>query len=131
MRDADVLLHAAVSEGFCNAVMEAQAMELPVVCTDAGGLPENVADGESGFVVPRRDPAALSAKLEELARDFELRRRMGKAGRRRVLEKFQLSDQLDRFERLYEQVLEGARPSARPAERVEEPMTAVGGGTGS
>ena len=53
---ADVFLHAAVSEGFCNAVIEAQAMMLPVVCSDAGGLSENVVDGETGFVVPRRDP---------------------------------------------------------------------------
>ena len=42
---------AAVSEGFCNAVLEAQAMKLPVVCTDADGLPENVQDGTTGLVV--------------------------------------------------------------------------------
>ncbi len=127
MRRADVLLHAAVSEGFSNAVMEAQAMEVPVVCTNAGGLVENVADGETGFVVPRRDPAALAEKLEVLARDPDLRRRMGKAGRRRVLEKFQLSDQLDRFERFYEQVL-GRAPSVsvRP-EHDREPVEAAGG----
>src|SRR5262249_57501573 len=53
---ADVVLHSAVSEGFCNAVVEAQAAGLPVVSTDAGGLPENVADGETGFVLPPRHP---------------------------------------------------------------------------
>ncbi len=55
MQKADVLLHAAVSEGFCNAVLEAQAMKLPVVCTDADGLPENVENGVTGIVVARRD----------------------------------------------------------------------------
>jgi colanic acid/amylovoran biosynthesis glycosyltransferase len=101
MQVADLSLHAAVSEGFCNAVIEAQAMELPVVCTDADGLRENVADGETGFVVERRNPAGLAAKIETLARDPGLRQRMGEAGRRRVLARFQLPDQLDRLERFY------------------------------
>ncbi|MDQ4068661.1 MAG: glycosyltransferase, partial [Actinomycetota bacterium] len=55
---ADVFLHNAVSEGFCVAALEAQATGLPVVCTDADGLPENVAHGETGIVVRRRDAAA-------------------------------------------------------------------------
>jgi colanic acid/amylovoran biosynthesis glycosyltransferase len=102
---ADVFLHAAVSEGFCNAVIEAQAMALPVVCSDAGGLPENVADGETGFVVPRRDPQALAEKLALLAGDPDLRRRMGMAGRERVLRCFRLEDQISAFERLYRELL--------------------------
>ncbi len=113
---ADVFLHAAVSEGFSNAVMEAQAMEVPVVCADAGGLAENVEDRITGFVVPRRNPEALAEKLEVVARDPDLRRRMGLAGRRRVLEKFRLEDQLDRFESFYGDVLERA---AAPAGAVE------------
>jgi colanic acid/amylovoran biosynthesis glycosyltransferase len=112
---ADVLLHAAVSEGFCNAVMEAQAMELPVVCTDADGLPENVADGETGFVVPRRDAWALASKLALVAGDPALRRRLGDAGRRRVLQRFRRGDQLDAFERFYRDVL--VTPESAPAGR--------------
>ena len=120
MQDADVLLHAATSEGFSNAVMEAQAMELPVVCSDADGLGENVADGETGFVVSRRDFAAMADRLERLARDPGLRRRMGQAGRRRVLEKFRLDDQIDRFENLYHRVLGTASPPAPPVAAEEE-----------
>ena len=112
MRAADVFLQASDSEGFCNAVVEAQAMGLPVVCSDAGGLPENVADGESGFVVPRRDPGALAGKLAVLARDPALRRRMGQAGRQRVVAHFQIQDQVSRFDHLYHGVL---KPS--PARR--------------
>ena len=74
---------AAVSEGFCNAVLEAQSMGLPVVCSDADGLAQNVANGETGLVVRRRDPQALAEKLLLLCRDPELRKRMGQAGRRR------------------------------------------------
>jgi colanic acid/amylovoran biosynthesis glycosyltransferase len=99
---ADVFLHAAVSEGFCNAVMEAQAMQLPVVCTDAGGLPENVIDDETGFVVPRRNPQALAEKLNLLAHAPSLRERMGQAGRERVQTHFRLEDQIAAFERFYQ-----------------------------
>lgn len=105
MRWADVFLHAAVSEGFCNAVLEAQAMQLPVVCSDAGGLPENVVDGKTGFVVPRRDPQALAERLVRLAKDPALRRRMGRAGRKRVLQHFGVADQVEAFAHLYETVL--------------------------
>ena len=103
---ADVFLHAAVSEGFCNAVLEAQAMGLPVVCTDAGGLPENVAHGETGFVAPRRNPAALAEKLALLAKEPHRRREMGQAGRQRVLTHFQIADQISAFDRLYRMVLD-------------------------
>jgi colanic acid/amylovoran biosynthesis glycosyltransferase len=98
---ADVFVHAAVSEGFCNAVMEAQAMRTPVVSSDADGLRENVQDGVTGFVVGRRDPIAMADRLEELARDPKLRDSMGTAGRERVSTRFQPSDQLDAFEDLY------------------------------
>jgi len=123
---ADVFLHAAVSEGFCNAVLEAQSMELPVVCTDADGLSENVADGETGFVVPRREPAAIAEKLEVLARDPALARRMGQAGRRRVQERFRLTDQLDRWEKFYDDVLgrEASSP-VRSGPKKEEPKEPV------
>jgi colanic acid/amylovoran biosynthesis glycosyltransferase len=86
----DVFLHSAVSEGFCNAVIEAQAMQLPVVCTDADGLSENVENGVTGFVVPRRDVQRMAEKLTFLNKDSELRTQMGYAGRRRVTEKFNL-----------------------------------------
>ena len=102
---ADVFLHPAVSEGFCNAVLEAQAMELPVVVTDADGLGENVEDGVTGFVVVRRDPEALARRLEQLAGDPELGRRMGRAGRSRVLEHFRPEQEIEAFEQLYGEAL--------------------------
>lgn len=104
---ADVFVHAAVSEGFCNAVMEAQAMEVPVVCTDADGLGENVADAITGYVVARRDPAAMADRLARLAADGELRIRMGAAGRARVAGRFRPEDQIDSFARLYSAVHTG------------------------
>lgn len=102
---ADVVLHAATSEGFCNAVIEAQAHGVPVVCSDADGLPENVDDDVTGVVVPRRDPAALAAALTRLAADGDLRARMGAAGRDRVERLFRLDDQIDAWVRFYQDAI--------------------------
>jgi colanic acid/amylovoran biosynthesis glycosyltransferase len=114
MRAADLLLHPAVSEGFGNAVMEAQAAGLPIVCTDADGLRENIADGETGFAVARRDPAALAAAITRLT-DPALRERMGAAGRRRVAERFPPDQQIDAFVALYEETLTARRARAGSA----------------
>lgn len=105
LRETDIFLHLAVSEGFCNAVLEAQAMAVPTVVSDADGLSENVAHGESGFVVPRYDSDAAASRLVQLARDPELRRRMGIEGRRRAAEIFTPERELEGFERLYNEVL--------------------------
>lgn len=101
---ADVFVHSALSEGYCNAVIEAQAAGLPIVTSDAEGLRENVADGETGFVVTRRDPDAMSDKIEQLARDAQLRRRMALAGPPRARRLFRLERQLDQWAELYNEV---------------------------
>jgi len=101
---ADVFLHPSISEGFCNAVLEAQAMGLPVVCTDAGGLAENVADGVTGFVVPRRDPKALAEKMTLLTENSDLRNSFGLAGIERVKNLFTIEKQLDAFEFFFQKL---------------------------
>ncbi len=93
LAEAHLLVHAAVSEGFGNAVLEAQAAGLPVVCTDAEGLAENVEADVTGLVVPRRDPGALADAILTLAHDPERRVAMGEAGHRRAREHFRPEDQ--------------------------------------
>jgi colanic acid/amylovoran biosynthesis glycosyltransferase len=100
---ADVLLHGAISEGFCNAALEAQAMAVPVVCTEA--LAANVLDGRTGLVAPLRDAAGLADRLARLATDSELRRRLGEAGRNRAETQFRPDDQIARFSDWYRDVL--------------------------
>ncbi|MEL7209438.1 MAG: glycosyltransferase family 4 protein, partial [Actinomycetota bacterium] len=111
---ADLFVHSAVSEGFSNAVLEAQGAGLPVVCSDAEGLAENVADGRTGLVVPRRDPAAMAEAIVTLARDPRRRSRLGTAGRERAAS-FALDRQADAFVRFFEEAvaLGPARPGAR------------------
>jgi len=63
---SEVFIQYSITEGFCNAVLEAQAMGLLCVVSDAEGLAENVAHNESGWVVPKRDVDALVKKLMEI-----------------------------------------------------------------
>lgn len=60
---SDIYLQYSVQEGFCNAVLEAQAMGLLCVVSDAEGLAENVLDGKTGWVVPKRQPDLLASKI--------------------------------------------------------------------
>ncbi len=71
-------------EGFGVVCLEAMAHGRPVVATRVGGLLDLVVDGETGIVVPPRDPAALRSALERLLADPDLRRKLGSAGRERA-----------------------------------------------
>ena len=111
LRQADVFLHASLSEGIPTAALEAMACGLPVVTTDCGGVREAVRDGVDGFVVPLRDASALAEALRMLAARPELRRRMGASGRARVSTAFTLAAQLEAYVALYERAL--GRPAGQ------------------
>jgi glycosyltransferase involved in cell wall biosynthesis len=75
-------------EGFGVACLEAMAHGRPVVATRVGGLLDLVVDGETGIVVPPRDPVALRSALDRLLADPDLRHRLGTAGRERARTQF-------------------------------------------
>ena len=81
-----------------RVVMEAMAVGLPVVAYNGGGVPEMVAAGETGVVLPSGDVEGLSAAMLELAGDGELRRRLGDAGCRRARRLFSVDEHVDRME---------------------------------
>jgi glycosyltransferase involved in cell wall biosynthesis len=81
--------------------MEAMAREKPVVATRVGGVPEVVADGNTGVLVQPGDPAALAEGIEALLRDPERAHQMGQRGRRRVAERFDLHQMLERTKQVY------------------------------
>lgn len=115
----DVFVLASVTEPFGVVLAEAMAAGLPCVATRVGGIPEVVAEGETGLLVPAGDPEALAQAVLRLLRDPGLRRRMGRAGRRRVREHFSIERMTADVERMYEALLGGAatagvEPPARP-----------------
>ena len=84
----DVVVLPTLREGFPQVPLEAAAMERPVVATAVTGCVDAVVHGETGTLVPPRDPEALARALRAYLLDPELRRRHGKAGRERVLREF-------------------------------------------
>jgi D-inositol-3-phosphate glycosyltransferase len=85
---ADVAVTTPWYEPFGLTPLEAMACGTPVIGSRVGGIAFTVADGETGFLVPPRDPDALTARLEEILQDPARRVRMGQAGRARVLDSF-------------------------------------------
>jgi len=83
-RAADLLVLPSLSEGRPNVVLEAMSHGLPVVATDVGGIPELVAHGETGLLVPPEDVKALAGALAAMLADPAAARRMGAAGRDRL-----------------------------------------------
>jgi glycosyltransferase involved in cell wall biosynthesis len=104
----DVFVLSSVLEGMSNALLEAMAAGRPVVATRVGGNTELVVDGETGFLVPPKDPAAMASAVVRLARDSNLARRFGDAGRRRVASEFTLDRMVHRLESLYDDLLRRA-----------------------
>ncbi len=94
-------------------VLEAMAAGRPVVASDVAGLPLAVADGETGLLVPERDPAALAAAVGALLADPERARRLGAAGRRRVEAELNWEAIAAVHDRLYRQAAAGATAGSR------------------
>jgi len=98
---ASVPLPSGLQDGIPVALMEAAACGVPVVSTTVSGIPELVDSGVNGILVPPRDACALAEALERLARDPELRTRMGRRGREKVLREFNLAANAERLASLF------------------------------
>jgi rhamnosyl/mannosyltransferase len=104
--DVFVLPSSERSEAFGLVQLEAMAAGKPVVCTELGtGTSFVNVDGETGFVVPARDPHALASATRRLIADDALRLRMGGAGRARVKREFRLDNMVDRVVAQYEDLI--------------------------
>jgi len=100
--------------GITGTLREAMALGRPVVASAAGGNPELVVDGESGLLVPPRDPSALAEALRRLLLDPALAARLGRGGRERVEAGFSSEIRLDRIESLYRRlIVERSRAEAK------------------
>ena len=101
----DLYVHPSLKEAFGLAVVEAMAMGKAVVATTTGGLPEVVAQGETGLLVPPGDVESLAATVESLLKDRARREQMGRNGMARAQERFSLDASVQRVEQLYGEVL--------------------------
>lgn len=101
----DILAHPADMEGLGVSLLQASAAAVPIIASRAGGLPEAVLDGVNGLLIPRGDVAALTAALRRLIDDPDLRRRMGQAGRARILSEFSVDAMVNGNLAIYNMVL--------------------------
>jgi glycosyltransferase involved in cell wall biosynthesis len=98
-------LTSAQPEPFGGVVLEAMASERPVIATNIGGSPDQVVEGVTGFLVPPNDPEALADKIQLLLADSELLKKMGKAGRERVMTEFPVERMVRETEAVYAELL--------------------------
>jgi glycosyltransferase involved in cell wall biosynthesis len=91
-------------EGFGLVAAEAGEQGIPVVATRSGGITEIVLDRETGFIVDHNDPNALADRLVTLVQDEHLRNFLGQAGRKRIVEKFNLDVQVTEFQQFLKTV---------------------------
>lgn len=97
----DILVLPSEREGLPCVVIEAMAMGVPVIATAVGGIPEAIVHGKTGLIIPPRDVSELTIALRSLMTNADLRYSMGIAGRKRVLEKFDLSQKIRETEGIY------------------------------
>ena len=91
----DLFVLSSETEGLGTSLLDAMAAGKACIGTRAGGIPEAVADGETGLIVPTHDPTALSHAIVRLLQDEPLRQRMGEAGRVRAAEHFSVEKMVE------------------------------------
>jgi glycosyltransferase involved in cell wall biosynthesis len=111
---ADVFVSTSAWEGHPITILEAMRAALPVVAYAVGGIPEQVEDSRTGYLVKPESLHELAARVALLAESDSLCRQMGGAGRARQAEQFSLDTMVGRTEDLYNHVLSSAAAGAKP-----------------
>ena len=94
------LQHSTVREGSSVSIAEASSMALPVVATRCGGIVSQIVHGETGYLVDQYDVDNMAHYMLRLAQDGGMRERMGKSGRRRMVEHFDTARQIAKLEQV-------------------------------
>jgi glycosyltransferase involved in cell wall biosynthesis len=109
MHAIDVFVMPSIWEGFGLVLLEAMAAGRPIVASRVATIPEVVADGETGLLVPAGDPLALATALAELAEQPAMATRMGEAGRERLRRQFSVEKMVGDTELLYRELFDERR----------------------
>jgi glycosyltransferase involved in cell wall biosynthesis len=99
----DILVHPSRREGLARALPQGSLAQKPVITYDIDGNREALIEGETGFALPPFDKAKLAEKIGQLARDAELRKRLGERGREFALSRFDAKVMIDALEQVYQQ----------------------------
>ncbi len=102
---ANLFLLPSNAESFGMAALEAMASEVPVIATRAGGMPEVVVEGETGFLLPVGEVDAMAERAIAILSDSRLERRLGRAGRAVAEEKFHVDRVVPMYRQCYERVI--------------------------
>lgn len=105
-QSADIYIHAAKADTFPTAVLEALACGCPVIATRVGGIPEQVMDNETGFLIQPADPISLSSYLNLLFDDEKLRIRLACNAAEYVRRNFSLDKMVDSYLAYYNEILQ-------------------------
>lgn len=105
----DVFALSSYREGLPNVVLEAMALETPVVATAVAGVPALISDGDDGLLVPSGDASALAAALRRVLSDETLSRRLATAARATIEQRFSFERRMQKVARVYDEVLSPAR----------------------
>jgi len=100
-RQADLFVIASFAEGLPIVLMEAMLMEIPCITTHITGIPELIKNGQNGLLVPPSDTQALIEAIIYLINNEELRLQIGKAGRQRVLEQYELKKNTEQLATIF------------------------------
>ena len=112
---ADVYVHAARADTFPNVVLEALACGTPVVATAVGGIPEQVEDGVTGFLMPPGDAEAMADAVVALLTDEALQERLGENAAEDARKRFDLDRQVSEYIEWYQALIESRSRSAVPS----------------
>lgn len=94
-----------ITEGFGRVLIEAMAMEIPVIASKVGGIPEIIEHNVTGILVPQKDPKSLTKAILDLLKDKERRMELGKRGREKVIAHFGPENYIKQVEGLYNSIL--------------------------
>jgi len=106
---ADLFVHAAKTDNFPLTVLEAMACGLPVIATAVGGIPEQVEEGYTGWLVPARDAAALANRISQLIERPAERQAMGQAAAEKARTAYSLDQMVQSYEDWYSEILDQRR----------------------
>ncbi|HEV8200439.1 MAG TPA: glycosyltransferase, partial [Candidatus Polarisedimenticolia bacterium] len=109
---SDLGIYTSESESFGLSILESMFHGHPILATRAGGVPEVVVEGETGFLIPPGDIAGFAARLEAMAREPERFREMGTRGRARAEALFSADRIVGQYLEVYRRVLGGAGAGA-------------------